>query len=329
MSPEYNDMMQDLLVKYLLGEATPEEQATVQAWIAASEENERQYLQAKKLWEESRHLAAARAVDVDAAWGRMHGRLHQKAATPVVPIKKTRGMAWMRIAALFIVLAGGLWWILGNQQEGAEPVRSLALQTTTQPLTDTLPDGSMVTLNKASRITYPSQFDGNTRAIALQGEAFFDVAPNKDQPFIITVNDVTVRVVGTSFNIRSEGGKTEVIVETGVVQVMHHNQVVALQPKEKIVVQPQDSVLQKETVDDQLHNYYRTKEFVCDNTPLWKLVEVLNEAYGSNIVIGRNSLRNLPLNTTFYNESLDNILTVISETFDIEVVRKEGQIILQ
>ena len=322
-------MMQDLLVKFLLGEATPEEQATVQAWIEASKENEQQYLQSKKVWEESRQQAESRAVDVDAAWARMQQRLHQTATTPVAPITKTWGMAWMRIAALFIVLAGGLWWIWSNQQESPEPVRSLAVQTTTQPITDTLPDGSMVTLNKASRITYPSKFEGNTRAIALQGEAFFDVAPNKDQPFVITVNDVTVRVVGTSFNIRSEGGKTEVIVETGVVQVMHKNQVVALQPKEKIVVQPQDSVLQKEPVDDQLHNYYRTKEFVCDNTPLWKLVDVLNEAYGSNIVIGRSSLRNLPLNTTFYNESLDNILTVISETFDIDVVRKDGQIILQ
>jgi ferric-dicitrate binding protein FerR (iron transport regulator) len=322
-------MMHELLVKYLLGEATSEEQVAVQAWIAASKENERQYLQVKKVWEESRQQAAARTVDVDAAWARMQQRLHQKATTPVVPIKKTPGMAWIRIAALFIVLAGGLWWILGNRQESAEPVRSLAVQTTTQPITDTLPDGSMVTLNKSSRITYPSKFEGNTRAIALQGEAFFDVAPNKDQPFVITVNDVTVRVVGTSFNIRSEGGKTEVIVETGVVQVMYHNKVVELRPREKLVVQPQDTLLQKETVDDQLHNYYRTKEFVCDNTPLWKLVDVLNEAYGSNIVIGRNSLRNLPLNTTFYNEPLDNILAVISETFDIEVVRKEGQIILQ
>ncbi|WP_132051253.1 FecR domain-containing protein [Pseudocnuella soli] len=329
MSPQYNDMMQELLVKLLLREATPEEQATVQAWIAASEENNRIFLQTKKLWEESRQLAATRPVDVDAAWLRMQQRLQPKDTAPVVPVKKAFNYSWLRIAALFIVLAGGIWWALSTQQEGAEPVRSLALQTTTQPISDTLPDGSIVTLNKASRINYPSKFSGNTRAIALQGEAFFNVAPNKDQPFVITVNDVTVRVVGTSFNIRSEGGKTEVIVETGIVQVMHHNKVVELKPKEKILVQPQDSVLQKEAVADQLHNYYRTKEFVCDNTPLWKLVEVLNEAYDSNIVIGRNSLRNLPLNTTFYNEPLDNILTVISATFDIEVVRKDDAIVLQ
>jgi len=321
-------MINELLVKYLLGEASPQEQATVQAWIAASTENERYYQQAKKVWEESRKLAATRAVDEDAAWLRMKAKLHQKEEAPVVPVKSLTTFYWMRIAALFILLAGSLWWVYSTQQE-EEPVRSLAVQTTTQPKVDTLPDGSVVTLNKNSRINYPSKFKGNTRAIALQGEAFFEVTPNKEQPFVITVNDVTVRVVGTSFNIRSEGGKTEVIVETGIEQVMHQNKVAELRPKEKIVVQPQDTALQKETVADQLHNYYRTKEFVCDNTPLWKLVEVLNEAYGSNIVIGKNSLRNLPLNTTFYNEPLDNILMVISETFEIEVVRKDGQIILQ
>jgi ferric-dicitrate binding protein FerR (iron transport regulator) len=319
-------MIHELLVKYLLGEATPEEQAIVRAWIAASPENELEYGRFKTVWEESRRLAATRTPDTEAAWLRMKAKLQAK-PEPAKVVHARTGFYWMRIAALFIVLAGAAWWLVANQQEN--PVESLAVQTTLQPKVDTLPDGSVVTLNKHSQITYSSKFKGDTRAIALTGEAFFNVTPDKDKPFVITVNDVTVRVVGTSFNIRSEGGKTEVIVETGVVQVIRKNKVAELRPGERIVVAQQDSALQKEEVKDQLYNYYRTKEFVCDNTPLWKLVEVLNEAYGSNIVIGRASLRNLPLTATFNNESLDQVLTIISQTFDIEVVKEEGRIVLQ
>jgi ferric-dicitrate binding protein FerR (iron transport regulator) len=91
----------------------------------------------------------------------------------------------------------------------------------------------------------------------------------------------------------------------------------------------QDTALAKEIVEDRLYNYYRSKEFVCDDTPLWKLVEVLNEAYGANIIIENKELRGLKLNTTFNNESLDRILEVIATTFDITVTPEKDRIILK
>ncbi|HEX2533952.1 MAG TPA: DUF4974 domain-containing protein, partial [Chitinophagaceae bacterium] len=67
---------------------------------------------------------------------------------------------------------------------------------------------------------------------------------------------------------------------------------------------------------------------VCDRTPLWKLVAVLNEAYGSDIRISRPALRSLPLTATFQDESLEAILDVISQTFDIRVERDGSTIVL-
>ncbi len=326
MTPQFNNTIHDLLVKYLLGEASPGEQVQVEAWITENAENEREYRHFKNLWEESLKLAASTTTDTDAAWLRMKTRLQAQTDTPAPVITMRRRGAWMRIAALFILVAGATWWLVTQQEE---PLQSLAINTTTEAKKDTLPDGSIVTLNKNSRLTYPSRFKGDTRAIALKGEAFFEVTPNKEQPFTISVNDITVRVVGTSFNIRSEGGKTEVIVETGIVQVIRGGKMVELRPKEKVAVSPQDSVLQKAPVEDALYNYYRTRTFACDNTPLWKLVEVLNEAYDTRITIGRPELRTLPLTVTFNNESLDQVLQVVGETLSIEVVRKTGEIVLQ
>ena len=96
------------------------------------------------------------------------------------------------------------------------------------------------------------------------------------------------------------------------------------------MINTNDSVATKQKVTDKLYNYYRTKEFVCDDTPLWKLVQVLNEAYGTKIIIGRKELNNMQITTTFYNESLEKVLEVIHLTLDITVIKKEdGQIILQ
>ncbi len=319
-------MNHDLLVKYLHGETTAEEAVQIRAWLAESPEHQKQYEQLVQIWEQSRRLAANSTVDENAAWLRLKQRLQQPAFQKPIVRTITR-TGWWRIAALVMLVAGVA--VLAYYGQKSQPVQTIAVQTNNQIHVDTLPDGSVVTLNKNSRLTYPDGLKGNTRTIALQGEAFFNVTPNKDKPFVIEVNDVVVKVVGTSFNVRSSNGITEVIVETGVVEVIRQGKKTELHPQERIAVQPTDTALVKAPVQDQLYNYYRTKEFICDNTPLWKLVDALNEAYNSHIVIANNSLRNLPLTTTFYNESLDNILKIISETLDIAVVKKEDQIILQ
>jgi len=118
-------------------------------------------------------------------------------------------------------------------------------------------------------------------------------------------------------------------VETGIVKVSHEGKEVTLQAGEKIKMPFAGTVAAKEKVSDKLHNYYRTKEFVCDDTPLWKLVQVLNEAYKTNIVFGKEELKDLRMNTTFYNESLDQVLEVIHLTFNITVSKENGRIILE
>jgi len=113
------------------------------------------------------------------------------------------------------------------------------------------------------------------------------------------------------------------------VQVIKNGKTVELKPGEKATVQASNSMPVKEVEKEQLYNYYRTKEFVCDGTPLWKLVEVLNEAYHVNIIIERSQLRNQPLDVTFSNESLDQILKVLELTLDIHADTSGNRIILR
>ena len=320
-------MSDDLLVKYLLGEATTAEGEVVEQWIKEHDDHLKYFNHFRFIWDTSKQLAAKSEVDENAAWERFQQRIQQPQQKAILRSIGNR-YSWMRAAAILVVALIGsiVTWYVWNELGSS---KQLAIVTNNNTLKDTLSDGSVVTLNKHSEISYPEKFKGSRRAITLKGEAFFDVAANKNKPFIVTVNDVTVTVVGTSFNIKNKGGKTEVIVETGIVKVTHHNKTIELHPKEKAIVSEADTLMQQLKVDDKLYNYYRTQSFVCDNTPLWQLVEVLKEAYGVDIVIARKELRGLPLTTTFNEETLDRVLEIVAGSLDLKIERNNGQIILK
>jgi ferric-dicitrate binding protein FerR (iron transport regulator) len=308
-------------VNYLLGEANAEEIRLVDEWLAANPENGNYYDQLKQVWEKSKLIATSSSVDTNAAWNRFQARtqLHKS---------KTRNSLLLRVAATVIFVIGAA--ILGlylNDQYG--DTQQLAVNAIEKSIIDTLPDGSIITLNKKSSISYPKKFKGSTRKIQLKGEAFFNVSPDKSKPFIIDINEIQVEVVGTSFNIREGKGGTAVIVETGIVKVTKGGNTITLTAGEKIDIVDSSNTLQKSNTSDKLYKYYRSKQFVCEDTPLWKLVQVLNEAYGSEIVIARSELKDLKINTTFNDASLDEILSVIHETFLITVTKKDNRILLQ
>ena len=232
----------------------------------------------------------------------------------------------MRIAASVIIVLGiGIlgYWIFNDR------TNEMTVVAQQMVVIDTLPDNSVVTVNKGSSISYMSKFKGETRQVSLKGEAFFNVTPNKKKPFIISVNDVQITVVGTSINVKTVNGNTDVVVETGIVKVTRAGKTVELKANEEVVVNAKDSALTKEKVSDQLYKYYRTKEFICDDTPLWKLVEVINEAYNSHVVIGDPALKDMGITTTFNNESLEQVLNVISLTLNIKIIKEGDTIILQ
>ncbi|MFL5808617.1 MAG: FecR family protein [Flavisolibacter sp.] len=331
MSENFYDINDELLAKYLLGETTAEEKAAIENWIRADKLNQKYFEDFLFIWTESKNLALTSEVDETAAWGRFKSRISEPSgSSQFTPRSRSVSISrsFFRIAAVFILIIGIV--LIGRlifQKE--DQVRMVTANTDDKTKIEKLNDGSVVTLNKNSSLQYPDKFIGNEREVTLKGEGFFQVSPDKSKPFIVHVNDITVKVVGTSFNVRTINGKTEVIVETGIVQVSRKNKMIELRPKEKIQVSQQDSILAKQKETEKLYNYYRTKEFVCDNTPLWKLVEVLNEAYQVNIIIQRPQLRGLPLNTTFSNESLDHILEVIRLTFDITVEKESDKIVLR
>lgn len=246
----------------------------------------------------------------------------------IVERKRTN---WLRIAAA-AVLVIGVAMISYVIIKGQRP-EELTLVAQQSVVKDTLPDGTMVTLNKHSLVTYPAAFKGNKRVVNMKGEVFFNVTPDKKKPFIIQANDVEIAVVGTSFNVKSENGSTEVIVETGIVRVTKDGKTIELKAGEKTLVAGGVVTPEKEKVTDKLYKHYRTRQFVCDYTPLGKLAEVLNATYDTTIVIENSTVRNLRINATFNEEPLARIVDLIRQTqlgtYDIKIEQSGNTYILK
>jgi len=304
---EYTNHIIDVLVKVVLGESTEEELRLVQAWRGESAANERYFQDFKRIWEESRNLAVRSEVDEEVAWSSFKERVSERRGV-VVEMKPRRGLGWMVAAAILVVAVGG-WFFFSSR-----PAEYLAVSSGGQVLLDTLPEGSVVTLNKQSSIRYMKGFAGAARRVDMEGEAFFAVAQDKDKPFVVHTNGMTITVLGTSFNVRNNEAKTEVIVETGMVEVRKGGEVFRVRAHERLTVTGNEKPVKGEN-PDQLYDYYRTHVFECNGTPLSRLVEKLNEVYHVHIVIGNAGMRNVPLTVSFEDESLDKILDVINRTF--------------
>lgn len=319
-------MMEDLLTKYMLNETTPVENETINRWLSESEDNRKYFDHFKLIWDTSRELKIESKLDPEASWAEFKQLAQNRTEVSAKVRPLNAANRWLKIAAIWLAILGSAG-ILYTVLKPGKP-NMLTLQSDNMVREVTLADGSLITMNKNSVLNYPDRFTGDTREISLKGEAFFDVAHDKSKPFMIHVNDVVVKVVGTSFNIKTTGPNTEVIVETGVVQVIQQEIVVKLKPKEKASVQA--GRMQKGSSQDELYNYYRTQKFVANKTPLWRLVDVLNEAYKVNIVIDNKKLANRTITTTFKADSLDNILKTVAETLgDVKVIKKPHLIIIK
>lgn len=314
-------------MKYLLNEASELEQKEVSQWLKADAANQHYFDELARIWQKSRELAASSEVDVNAAWNRFRSRVQVKETAKPGATGIIRRF-WKAAAAVLLLLAigtGGWWWT----QRGPK-VEMISFTTQSMALSDTLPDGSVVALNKGSQLQYPTRFEKNQRTVHLNGEGFFSIQPDTKRPFLIKAGEVTITVLGTSFNVKEQKGLVEVVVETGKVLVQKDGESLTLSAGQRVIVGDSTNWTSAPLPqEDQLYQYYRTRSFVCDNTPLWRLAEVLQEAYVIEIVFANPALRDLRWDVTIENESLEQVLNLIQATFDITIEREGDRVIFR
>lgn len=315
MSDQELNKQADLIANYLSGNASDAEVQALETWVLASPEHKEAFTAAKKAWMLSGMKKNTAAIDVDKNWKAVSGQLFQEQKVIDLPSRAKR-LRWLGIAAaVALVVSVGIWLLLDMRQEqllefaAAESVRTLDL-----------PDGSAVTLNQASSLTYDGTDASGKRMLRLVGDAFFDVNREEDRPFIINTRGLTVEVLGTSFYVdaRQEEPEIQVIVASGVVKVRSDSSQLRLEADEKAVFEKATNDLTKDENTDANYLSIKTNALDFDNSSLEEVVFALNRHFNVQINLAIEDLENCRITATYEDKSLAAILAIIESTLGIQ-----------
>lgn len=176
-----------------------------------------------------------------------------------------------------------------------------------------LADGTKVYLNAVSSIKYPTQFNGDQRIVELDGEAYFEVAKNKNKPFIVKSDDQDIEVLGTHFNVHAYDNES--VVKTtlleGSVAVSYKNQKAILKPGQQSNVSDKFTKITVKQVDTEAAIAWKNGRFKFDNADLKTVMRQLERWYGIKVEY-RGDVSDVRFNGgTFMNKNLSEVLKVL------------------
>lgn len=189
----------DLLEKKLAGNIFPEEDALLSKMIEDDPEKKKSYDQMQSLNELTFLFNTKKSFDSAQAFQKFQtsiGQVTEVVKKKAIVSKKTY---WLSIAASLLLVSSLSWYFLLNT--ASKRITHVAVEAKT--LEVHLPDGSIVTLNKGSEISYAEDFPMSGRNVTLGGEALFNVVRDEQSPFRVTAGSSITTVLGTSFNIKA------------------------------------------------------------------------------------------------------------------------------
>jgi len=258
-------------------------------------------------------------------------QLHEQRSVSLVSLKK---WIWSAVASVILLCAGFsyIFYQYGYDQSNTDLAQTnievyAPFGTTTKIK---LPDSSSVILNAGSRLIYPSRFQKH-REVILIGEGFFDIEKN-NIPFIIRTENLSVKVLGTRFNLRAFKNEdlTQITLEEGLIEVWsdkQNHESLQLYPNQQLTFNHQTGELKREIVNVENFTIWQRGKLVFNDLSLAVIAQTLERRFNTHIQINDPGLRNECYYVTFeHNESLDEILALLSYK-RAWTYEKEGDII--
>jgi transmembrane sensor len=341
-----------LAAKRLSGDATKEELHELDLFISEHPETQQMFEEAEKVWLSSTNIKTIvtaehfdklrkkiAAVDAD---------YPQPAETALIETTTSprRRLKFVVVPAIIVLIVSGFLVFKKLNSKNYEPVsiasanvNSVFAQKGSKPKI-TLPDGSTVLLNADSRIYYGNDF-ATKRELRLEGEAYFDVVKNPNKPFIIHTSEMDVKVLGTSFNVRSypDESFSEASLIKGSIEVHlkdRNRQPIILKPNEKINVSKSAETLNEvnkrkkviaATPTEQLFAIKKIQPNIKDNVikeiawtqnklylqaeRLDRVALMLERWFGKRIQVTNESLKSVRYTGNFEDETLEEVLQAL------------------
>lgn len=321
-------MNEEKLIGYIKGDITSEsETVEILDWIESSPENQKQYNQLKNLWvitgfDHPEMLA----LPVFSLPNNKQIRFH-----------KSLFVSFIKYAAVFFLafVLGSLSHYFMNRNESNE--LSSLYNTIDVPYGErsqiTLYDGTKVWLNSGTKFRYPVAFSSKTRDVYIEGEAFFDVAKNKNHPFLVYAGQLKVEVLGTLFNVCAYPDDDEIMatLEEGSINAINtvDGKSVIIKPGEQLILNCATNLLNQQKVNTELYTSWKENLLKFENAPFDEVIKKMERWYDVKINVDAKINTNERYTMTIKTESLREMLQLVSLTTKIKYEIEENMVVLK
>lgn len=318
-----DDELQLLLARYLSGELSDSEKEVLNLWIKDSPENEAAFSEYLSSWESVSLLQEMEQFNSFDALKKIDAQL-----------VRNQPLSWwtimQRVAAILLI---PLLVYSGYVTFGKRSIKMIDSPVVMQKITSkpgmvtqfTIADGTKIWLNSGSELIFPMNFTGKEREVQLKGEAFFEVAENENQPFIVKANNLNIEVLGTSFNVLSydTDSHAEVVLVKGKVALTseQHGRVNDhgfLHPNQKAEFDRETLHLVKESVNVEKYIAWREGYLVFRDDNMEEVVKKLSRWFNVEISLNNSELKSYTFQATFKNENLVQVLNLLKLSSPID-----------
>ena len=323
----HEDFYITLLYKQLSGEISATEAEELRSWRSSDPEHEAQAQAVELAWQATAPVEEVPNADLDAAFAELSLQMEAAPATPSSARRRRLIPRWAAAAASILLLVTAGYFLFMRPDPIPEIVWTEA-EAGKYARTVTLADQTQVHLRANSRIEYPTTMDVGERRVKLTGTAFFQVSHNPDQPFIVNTRAEEVRVLGTSFLVRSLPNDKEayVYVETGRVQVSMLQTDVSTQLSAGQAVVT-DRVYTQITADPEANPNvisWHSGKLYFEQSPLATVLQRLDDELGLDFDLGNPALADCPLDATADRNNIEAFVETLTTIFEAEVVLQEN-----
>lgn len=311
---QFTNINNDLIIRYLRNDLSETEKLNMIAWLEADQQNMEFLFGLKEAYLISRWNNVKESADVDNEWEKIHSQIISNQKANRVTTKKLflRFSKYAAILVLAFVLGFVFdqYFVVSNKHETTFTTgsgRSSIVQ---------LADGSKVTLNAQSTLTYSNSSD--EREVTLKGEAVFDIKKNNGKPFYVNTSNYKIKVLGTFFNVSTYDNDDYVstTLKRGKIEIIEikTNKVLSeLKEGERFYLDKKTgnySIKMEQDLNDDF-GWYEGK--LCFNDiPLKDLTNKMEREFGYSIEIKNHKVQTYRYKANIEKESLENIMKYIS-----------------
>lgn len=314
-----------LLYRKLSDEIAKDELEQLENWISKSETNRKTAERIELAWNASANLQPKFTIDLDEEFSALEKRIQADSTDREAPKTKVRQLnrTWMTLAASLVLLLT-IGYLMKDQLFTPQ-VEWVELSTTTESQQIELADGTSVHLNKNSYLKYPKAFTDKNRQVFMKGEAFFDVKRNPEKPFLVDAEQIKVRVLGTSFNVRDVQGQKQakVHVTSGKVafSAKDHDKKLILEKGSLGVYNRGDQTMVKLMESSENEIAWLTKKLVFKDTPLLEVIQKLEDVYDVSIELENTDLNPCGFTSQLESKDIKAVLEELTIVFGMELER--------